>query len=217
MIRDGALAPGDQLPSERDLMKLFGVGRPAIREGLFSLQKMGLLVIGSGARARVTRPTPAAVVESLSGAARYFLAEANGIAHFQQVRAFFEVGLAREAALRATAADIRALREALEANQEAIPNLAAFEKTDVAFHYVLAEIPRNPIFVAIHEAFVEWLTEQRHIALKIPRAHHVAYRAHKGIFEAIAKHDPDAAEKAMRSHLGHVSRCYWKARKTAGE
>src|SRR4029077_17933023 len=121
MIRDGAFAPGDQLPSERDLMKLFGVGRPAIREGLFSLQKMGLLVIGSGARARVTRPTSAAVVKSLSGAARYFLAEANDIAHSQQVRAFFEVVLAREAPLRATAADIRALREALEANRQAIP------------------------------------------------------------------------------------------------
>ena len=32
MITGGELTPGDAMPSERDLMERFGVGRPAIRE-----------------------------------------------------------------------------------------------------------------------------------------------------------------------------------------
>ena len=64
-IRDQDVAPGDQLPSERDLMREFGVGRPAVREALFHLQKMGLVELRSGGRARATRPTPKMVVESL--------------------------------------------------------------------------------------------------------------------------------------------------------
>ncbi|MFN9773623.1 MAG: GntR family transcriptional regulator, partial [Burkholderiales bacterium] len=36
-IRDGELAPGEPLPSERELMDLYGVGRPSVREALQAL------------------------------------------------------------------------------------------------------------------------------------------------------------------------------------
>src|SRR5258708_13387011 len=75
MIRDANFAPGDQLPSERDLMVRFGVGRPAVREAMFHLQKMGVIEVRSGERARVTRPTPKAVPESLATPPAPFLAE----------------------------------------------------------------------------------------------------------------------------------------------
>ncbi|MGL6181158.1 MAG: GntR family transcriptional regulator, partial [Aestuariivirga sp.] len=61
-IRSQLSAPGDELPSERDLMKEFGVGRTAVREALFHLQRMGLVELRPGARARVATPTPAAVM-----------------------------------------------------------------------------------------------------------------------------------------------------------
>lgn len=41
LIRGGELRPGDRLPSERDLMERFGVGRPAVREALQSLARRG--------------------------------------------------------------------------------------------------------------------------------------------------------------------------------
>src|SRR5215471_18628149 len=113
MIQEGHYSPGDQLPSERELMKQFGVGRPAVREALFALQKMGLVAVSSGERARVTRPTPKVVVESLSGAARHLLAAPDGVRHFQEARSFFEIGLARHAATHASDADIAELKAAL--------------------------------------------------------------------------------------------------------
>jgi GntR family transcriptional repressor for pyruvate dehydrogenase complex len=165
MIREGGYRPGDQLPSERDLMKQFGVGRPAVREALFALQTMGLVAVSSGERARVTRPTPKLVIESLAGTARLMLSEPDGIRHFQDARTFFEIGLARHAARHATEADLKELRRALEENRLSIGNIRRFEQTDMAFHYVLAVIPRNPIFTAIHAAIAEWLMEQRTITL----------------------------------------------------
>src|SRR5262249_56598459 len=78
MINEGAYLPGDRLPSERELMKRYGVGRPAVREALFALQKMGLVAVSSGERAQVTRPTPRIVVESLAGGAPRPLAAARG-------------------------------------------------------------------------------------------------------------------------------------------
>jgi GntR family transcriptional regulator, sialic acid-inducible nan operon repressor len=210
MIQDGVFAAGDQLPSERALMQQFGVGRTAIREALFALQKMGLVALSSGERARVTEPTPTVVIESLSGSARQMLSQPDGVRHFQQARDFFEVGLARHAAVGATEADLRLLAEALAENKASIGDVRRFEATDVGFHYVLAVIPRNPIFLAIHQAMAEWLTEQRRITLRSPAQNELAYRAHEQIYKAIAARDANRAERLIRAHLGQVSALYWK-------
>jgi GntR family transcriptional repressor for pyruvate dehydrogenase complex len=210
LIHEGRYRPGDHLPSERELMKQFGVGRAAIREALFALQKMGLASINSGERARVTRPTPQVVLESIAGSARLLLSEPNGVRHFQEVRSFFEIGLGRHAAQHATADDIAELRRALEVNRLAIGNPRRFEETDVAFHYVLALIPRNPIFTALHAAIAAWLTEQRSITLTYPGQSEVAYLAHAQIYAAIAARDPDRAERVTREHLDQVVALYWQ-------
>jgi len=212
MIHDGALQPGDPLPSERELTVQYGVGRTAVREALFHLQKMGVIELKSGERAKVTRPTPEVVLGGLSGAARHMLSQPDGVRQFQDARAFFEIGLARHAAKHATAADLRALGAALETNRQSISDIAKFERTDVAFHYVLALIPRNPIFTAFHSAIAEWLVQQRHVTLaSYPGQNQLAYKAHKAIHDAIVAHDPDRAERVMRAHLNQVSSAYWQA------
>jgi DNA-binding FadR family transcriptional regulator len=213
-ILDQSYLAGELIPSERDLMREFGVGRPAIREALFHLKNMGLIEQRSGERAIVTRPTAGVVVDTLAGIARHMLAEPDGVRNFQDARLFFEVGLARYAAQHASKSDLADLAAALESNRAAIGNLSRFERTDVAFHYVLAVIPKNPIFPAIHAAIVEWLVQQRHITLTWQGRKDTAQQAcdaHAAIYEAIAARDPDRAEGAMRSHLQHVSSVYWEA------
>jgi GntR family transcriptional repressor for pyruvate dehydrogenase complex len=207
MIRDGTFVEADRLPSERELMRHFGVGRPSVREALLHLHRMGLVEVGSGERARVTRPTPQSVIDALSGPARHMIAAPGGVQNFQNARIFFETALARHAAEHATDEDIARLKEALEANRRSIGDLERFQRTDVDFHYVIALTARNPIFTAIHAALAGWLLEQRRTTL----AHGEdarAYAAHRAIFEAIAARDPDRAERAMREHLEYVARRY---------
>lgn len=207
MIREGAFAEDGRLPSERDLMRQFGVGRPSVREALLHLSKMGLVEVGSGERARVTSPTPQFVIDALAGPARHMIAAPGGIQNFQSARMFFETGLARHAARHATEADLAALAAALETNRQSIGDLDRFQQTDVDFHYVLAVIARNPIFAAIHAALADWLLDQRRRTLA-PGEDAKAYAAHAAIHEAIAAGDPDRAERAMREHLEYVSRRY---------
>jgi GntR family transcriptional repressor for pyruvate dehydrogenase complex len=216
-IHEGLYRAGDLLPSERDLMARYGVGRPAVREALLSLRKTGLVAMGQGQRARVANLSSETVVASLSGAARQLLSAPDGVRQFQDARSFFETGLARHAAEHATQEDLEGLRRALDDNRHALGDLARFERTDVDFHHTIAAIARNPIFEAIHQAMVTWLTEQRHITLRAPRTHELAYRAHQQIFAAIRDHDPDRAERMMRNHLQHVSKTYWKQLGSADE
>ncbi len=210
-IRDGKYSEGGPLPSERDLMARFGVGRPAIREALFSMSRKGIVQICSGDRARVTRPTPRVLIEHLSGAVVHLLADPAGERQLQDARAFFESGLTRAAARMASEPDLARLKAALDANHAAIGNLTEFETTDVQFHYALAEIPGNPIFCAIHEAVVQWLKKQRSVTLAQAGADRKAYAFHEKIYRAIAAGDPDQAEKAMIAHLQDVSGSYWRA------
>ena len=63
MIRTGELRPGDRLPSERDLMERFAVGRPAVREALQSLGSAGLIEINPKAASGVILPSPAQIGE----------------------------------------------------------------------------------------------------------------------------------------------------------
>jgi len=215
LIHSGEFGLGDQLPSERNLMERFGVGRPSVREALFSLQKMGLVEINSGERARVTKPTPETILSSLTGSVRHMLSDAQGERHLQEARLFFEAGLARDAARLADDSDIARLEAALKENHEALNDLDAFERTDVTFHYVLAEIPKNPVFVAIHEAVVGWLTEQRNTSLRSNGVAQNAYDWHERIYRAVAEHDADAAESAMRGHLNAVAQYYWRVKGSA--
>ena len=209
-ILEGRLKPGDRLPPERDLQARFGVGRPAIREALIALQRSGLIEISNGTRARVAMPTAQGVVSGMGSAIRQMLSTPEGQRHFQGVRFFFETALARHAARECTGEHIARLKEKLAANRDAIGDRNKFIETDVAFHFVLAEITGNPVFAALHDALSEWLKEQRVVTLDAPRQEKIAYKAHAAIFEAIAARDPDRAEAAMAAHLRQLEQTFWR-------
>jgi DNA-binding FadR family transcriptional regulator len=214
-IRARDLAPGSELPSERDLMAEFGVGRPAVREALFHLQRMGLIEIRSGTRARVASPSPDALVSTLAGSARYLLSEPGGMRHFQDARQFFEAGLARDAARLAGPADVARLKAALDANADSIGDIRRFEQTDLDFHLAIATIPKNPIYTAMHGAIIDWLYDQRHVTLSYPGQNRIAYEAHRAIYEAIAAGEGNRAADLMHGHLGQVTELYWKVREAS--
>jgi GntR family transcriptional regulator, sialic acid-inducible nan operon repressor len=126
----------------------------------------------------------------------------------------FECALAEDATRLATLDDVRALEKALSANEDAIGDDARFMQTDVAFHFVIATIPRNPIYVALHEAIVEWLVDQRSVSLRRAGTDRLAFESHREIFEAIAARDPAAAGNAMRRHLDEIARRYWNVKES---
>ncbi|QWA11119.1 transcriptional regulator NanR [Sodalis ligni] len=212
MIRRGEFVEGDQLPSERELMDFFHVGRPSVREALAALKRKGLVQISNGERARVSRPSADTVISELSGMAKDFLTQPGGIKHFEQLRMFFESSLVRHAAVHATDAQISKLKQALEANSRALADNMLFVRTDVAFHRVLASIPGNPLFLTIHHALLDWLIAMR-VGLTEPeeiiRHNSRSYEQHVTLYEAIRRHDADGAEKALQDHLSSVLAAYY--------
>ncbi|MGX9145552.1 FCD domain-containing protein [Mesorhizobium sp. 128a] len=114
--------------------------------------------------------------------------------------------MARHAAEVATREQIDALAAALAENERAIARARAFAITDVAFHRVLTVIPGNPIFLAAHEALVEWLINQRIHVANTEIENRRSFAGHQAVFEAIERHEPEAAGQAMRAHLENARR-----------
>ena len=207
-INSGELPPGARLSSERDLVTRYGVSRMSVREALLTLQAMGLVEIHDRARAQVRQFDSQTLLDPLTGAARALLARPGGVSDFQEARIMFEGGLVRYAARHASPKEIARLGDALLANRRAIGEVEQFVVTDMAFHAVIAEIPRNGIFMALNAALSDWLANQRRVGLRAKGSARQAYRHHEQIFEAIVAHSPEAAEAAMTDHLIFVSKIY---------
>lgn len=211
-VLSGELTVGDKLPSERELMAHYGVGRPAVREALLWLNKTGMLAVSNGDRTRVTEPDPRDMLQLLSGAARMLVARAEGIRQFQNTRIFVEVAIVREAVRLATPKDVEELEVLLVQNESCVDDKSAFAATDDAFHRRIASIAHDPLLDALYHVVLDLLEEQRFMSLSHPEALSKAMAAHRQIFEAIRDRDADRAEAAMRGHLATVVQTYWDIR-----
>lgn len=209
MIRQGEIAEGDTLPSERELMSAFGVGRPSIRDALSALSRKGLVKISSGERTRVTKPSPDAIISELSGMSKDFLSQPNGLQYFDQLRKFFESSLVRHAAEFATEEQLDELEKALELNGKAVMSASQFKKTDIYFHRIIASIPGNPIFLAIHQALVDWVIDARPENASSNELNAKSYQDHVEIFKCIKKHDVEGADKKLTQHIEYVFDNYY--------
>lgn len=211
-IRAGEWAPGDQLPSERDLMEAYGVGRPAVREAMQAMERSGIVEILHGERARVVVPTADLLIEQIAGGAQHLLRmQPDMLGHMKDARLFLESGLCRQAAERATPADIARLRQRLDEHRAALVETELFVHSDMMFHREIAIIAGNPIFPAIVEALFSWASEYHQTIVRAPGAEQITLDEHLRIFEAIAANDPVAATQAMHDHLTRANVLYQTA------
>lgn len=206
-IRDGEWTEGGHLPSERMLMETFAVGRPVVREALQALERMKLISITHGERARVLPLNAQTVTAQIADIAHHLLATSpRMLEQLKEARLFFEVGMVRIAAERATKADVAALRGAVEAQR--IADDRDFLQRDMEFHRTIAAISGNAIYVALSQAIFDWLG-QFHVSLvRVHGAENITVAEHLKICERIAAHDVEGAAAAMTAHLSRASKLY---------
>ena len=209
MITSGDVRPGDLMPSERQLMERFGVGRPAIREAMQALSNLGLLTISHGERARVTTLTARAVTQQVDMAAQIMLATSpDSLGHLKEARLFFERGMVRDAALKATAFDVGRLKDLILVQRASLGDGERFIAADMEFHAVIASISGNPIFAAVSEAMLGWLKRFHTDMLIWTGKENLTLAEHEEILNRITARDPDGAEAAIVLHLTRSAALY---------
>jgi DNA-binding FadR family transcriptional regulator len=202
LITSGKLQPGGLLPSERELMERFQVGRPAVREAMQTLSNLGLVTTTRGERSRVRQVTAQSIMQQMDFAAHVMFATSPAsLDHLKDARLFFERGMVRNAALNATAEHIARLRANIEIQRANLGEADAFISADTHFHLQIAAISGNPIFETVSEAMLNWLKQYHTDMLIWTGREKYTLAEHEDIVREIERHDPDAAENALVRHL----------------
>jgi GntR family transcriptional regulator, sialic acid-inducible nan operon repressor len=208
-IRSGEIPSGEQLPSERELMDSYQVGRPAIREALQSLERSGIVTINHGERARVAIPTAESLVAQITSGAQHLLrSDQKSLEHLKEVRIFLECGMARKAAENSNPESMALLRQRLADHHRQAEQPQQFVDADIGFHTQIAAMSGNPIFPVILEAMLRWLGEYYQSLVRAPGAETLTLAEHDRIVDAIEAHDAKGAEVAMREHLTRANSLY---------
>ncbi|MCK0096724.1 transcriptional regulator NanR [Yoonia sp. F2084L] len=209
LLEDDAYGPGSALPSERELMAQFGVGRPVVREAMQHLQVMGLVEIRHGERAKVAEPSIGKMVEHFSGTMRHLLASSSAnLEHLKVARFAFEKSMVQEAARMRTSSDLDRMRRIIEAQAGAMADKESFLSHDREFHRAIAAISGNPIYTALAEAMFGWLADFHADTVILPGREQLTIDEHLEILDAVEAKSEKRAAKAMHDHLTRANVLY---------
>jgi GntR family transcriptional regulator, rspAB operon transcriptional repressor len=183
------LAPGARL-SENELAEQLGVSRTPIREALGRLREDRLVEVVPQLGTFVSRISTQAVTDA------------------QFIREALECAAVRPAAERAGEEDIAALEENIRSQERArdAGDMDAWYLLDDAYHRALCDLSGHPAVWAVSERAKSHLNRLRRISLGMPDYIPEMISEHRAVVDAVAAHDPDAAEEALRHHLRMVLR-----------
>ncbi len=199
-VSEGRLTPGSRLPPERQLAQRFNTSRVSVREAYRSLEELGLLSIRRGAEggAFIAEVGHEPVSRSLS-----LMLRMGKTSHEEltQARLLLEPSVARLAAEHASPEDIEQLRLLLRKQEEAIEGKEDPRRYDLQFHRLVSQCAQNlPLKIVMNA--LAYLTVEAISSIDLSRdlqRHVVLF--HRRIFDAISRHDGEAAHQVMLRHV----------------
>jgi DNA-binding GntR family transcriptional regulator len=187
-IVTGSLQPNERLV-ESDLAGRLGVSRTLIRAALVRLEHEGLVEHERHRGARVRLVSEHEAVEIL------------------ETRAVLEGLAARLAAERANAEDVDDLKGVLADMQELreADDLLAVSDLNAQLHRRLLEISAHETATRLIGALNSQMVRFQYRTILLPGRSERSFAEHAEIVAAIATHDGERAEAAMRAHLSSVA------------
>lgn len=204
LITRGKLKPGDKLMPERELSEALSVSRTTVRNAISKLVALGLLEHKQG-QGTFIRPPDA---EGKNPLAIAMGAEDATLEHLLEVRMGLECNAAALAARRAKDEDILFLEESIEEMRSEVTSGRLGTEADVSFHMAVSYATKNPVQIHIMRSFYDYLffgiRENLYYLYEESSRIEMIIHQHRQILETIKAHDPEAAFKAMKTHINYV-------------
>lgn len=202
-ITRGELKPGDKLPPERELTKMFGVGRSTIREATSALVLVGCLEViqGRGTFLRKDFQPDSPFTIELSD-----IQAAASIIDLVEVREILECNSVKLAARRADAENIRRIQKAISDMKEAVDDTKRFSQHDFDFHIALAESTGNEMIHEMMKRILEKVYKQyEYFRPKALFEVDKAILTAEQIVSSVVKGEEEKAAGFMRDHLNLIT------------
>lgn len=191
-IESGELRPGDKLPTEPELAEELGVSRGILREALTVLQARNFII---------RKPKEGTFVNDsvdslLDNKAGISLKEATYL-DLLEMRACIEQRVVEKIIDVVNDDIIRELTELVNTTDPGDkPN-----SPDYYFHYRLAELSKNAMFVNFIDTYYDVIDELTMVTIKKSTRREEIRREHMSIVDAIARKDKQSAKDAVVAHL----------------
>nr|WP_274381652.1 FCD domain-containing protein [Gordonia desulfuricans] len=195
LIRDGQWPMGTRIPSEPELVELFGVGRNTIREAVRALEHAGLLAPRRGDGTYVCGRNP------LAGAISRCTPDPE-ITDLITTRRALESEAAALAAQHADADTVTGLKALLADTVAALDagDVERYALLDLEFHSAVVTASRNPLLIELYDGIGE-VMRRNHRDLADATSGTGHPRGHHDVVEAIADADPARARDAVHRYL----------------
>jgi GntR family transcriptional regulator, transcriptional repressor for pyruvate dehydrogenase complex len=201
------LRPGDRLGTEAELAAEFGVSRPTLREALRLLSSSQLVraTRGAGGGIFVASTPNEGSSRNLSDSIALLLSTKSvSLRQLVEARMLLEIPLAGLAAANATPETVLKLAGAIDEADGQDPSSEGFRLADACFHRTIAATAGNDLL----SAFTSWTLDvlQPSLVAAVGDAIDGAriLDPHREILRAVRRHQPAAAERAMRRHLEYL-------------
>lgn len=144
-IVNGTWKPGDKIPSENQLVSLFGVSRASIRMAVQKMITLGLLDSKAGDGTYVREFTPGIYINELVP----ITLKPEDQLEIMELRKALETEALRLAVQRATDEDLRELEDIHMRARRAFKklDLEAYFKEDLQFHLQIFRMSKNSVFL----------------------------------------------------------------------
>ncbi|MDT0346045.1 FadR/GntR family transcriptional regulator [Streptomyces sp. DSM 44938] len=199
------LAPGDPLPTESEMMSLFGVSRNSVREALKALQAVSIVDIRHGFGTYVGSLSLDSFVEGMvfRAAVRHRRGEAS-LGELLEVREALEAGLILSVAGKVPDDDLEALRELVRTMEREAGVGRVTAATDRAFHLALYRSLGNHLLSEVLDAFWAAFHRVREDLKEDHQDPRVTCARHQDILAALEAADGPRAADAMRHHFAGI-------------
>lgn len=196
-ILNGEWKPGDKIPSETQLMTLFGVSRGTVRQAVQKLGGEGLILTRHGEGSFVQT---AGLDSFFQTTIPLFPIGEEEMAKIFEFRGMFESGVAAVAAQKATEEQIRRMESNYHRMTENLDSLNQFVQLDLEFHMMVSQCTQNTLTVQFYNSYEELLGPAIMNMTKVISGEN-AVKYHWLILEAIRDHDPMRARAVMQEHM----------------
>jgi GntR family transcriptional regulator, transcriptional repressor for pyruvate dehydrogenase complex len=202
-ILAGRYAPGDRLPTERELTREFGVSRTSVREALRALEAQGFVSPGPGTARTVVGPgLSEALRDAVGNLLRLQQIPVDDLVAF---RCVIESATVQRAATLRPEEPLAEAAEAHAAMEEEGIRAEAFEAADVRFHVALAEASGNQalhlVMLAVRDAIGRYLLDRMRRRPDLDSGLARLRTEHGAILDAVRGGDGDRAAALMRAHV----------------
>jgi len=202
-IEEGALEPGEQLPSERTLQEILGVSRFTLREALARLSALGIIEIAHGKGAFIAKEMSPSSLEDVF-LPLFAKQSINNLIDFFEARMLIESEAVRLCARRRKKADLKGLQEIIENSKDAIDDPVRFGELDFLFHKEISKIAGNVFIDKMMGCLNEHIKMYLLLLANKPENRKRSLINHQNILEMIEKKDAKNAGKVTREHLNRT-------------